>query len=124
MSTESSTDMDEERRNLERAASEGDESAVQRLVAMNDRRGLTEHDADYLQQFLAICERAIDEPASAEKALRTLNEEFRFRITSATIRDEIPTVSAYRRGKTDGYEEGREDGYDAAVPWSSSQDCP
>ena len=108
---------DNERLALERAHAEGDPGALARLQKLNDRSGLSGADADYLMNFLAIEEQVAGGTWTNEEgtaALAKLNDAFRLRVGSGTLREALTSIKAFNRG----YQAGEADSW-----YSSSRVC-
>ena len=106
--------MDDEKRMLERDA-EHDPAALRQLQALNDRTGLSVADAEYLAEYLALCEEAVEKgypETDALYALAQLNLRYQTRVGSKTLKREVATMKARKVGWDEGYDEGRD--------WASS----
>lgn len=108
---------DEDRRVLERQVKEGNASAVTHLQALNDRVGLSADDADYLLAYLDINERWTralgDHPSrdDVEAELTVLNEAYRLKVGSKTIKMNLMAKEAFEEGRND------------ERTWATSRDC-
>lgn len=85
---------------------------MERLKAANERRGVGADEAEYLQNYLALCDTAISQKwdrEEAEKAITELNESYKLRVAPSVLRETVATVDA------------REKALEEADSWASSR---
>lgn len=82
--------MDTDLRNLERDARSG-KISFQEFQVARDRLGLTYDDAEYLREYLTICENLSSHLIDSQEItdlLRNLNDEYKYRVHSRTLRSD------------------------------------